>query len=130
MLRAAGIVVVAIDVQRQQRPFSDVLDDKCIAPKIEDAKRGVFAGLISSVNCRKRTPFRLDDKGPQQLVSRSLPFQSNFDIRPGEEAQLLQDNDTVEVCCVLAVIIAAWDGFFMFESPADRGDETRPDLYV
>ena len=98
--------------------------------KIEDAKRGVFAGLISSVNCRKRTPFRLDDKGPEQLVSRSLPFQSNFDIRPSEEAQLLQDNDTVEICCVLAVIIAAWDGFFMFESPADRGDETRPDLYV
>jgi hypothetical protein len=63
-------------------------------------------------------------------MSRDMPFQSNFGIRPSEEAQLLQDNDTVEICYVLAIIIAAWDGFFLFESPADRGDKDRPDLYV
>ena len=130
VLRSAGSIVVALDFKRTQRPFGNVLDAKCIEPKIADAKRGVFAGLVSSVNCRKRTPFRLDDDGPPQLVSRDLPFQSNFHLRANEEAELLQDNDSVEICCVLAVIIAAWDGFFMFESPADRGDETRPDLYV
>ena len=130
VLRSAGNVVVALDFKRDQRPFGNVLDAKCIAPKMDDAKRGVFAGLISSVNCRKRTPYRLSEEGPPQLVSRALPFQSNFGMRPSEEAELYQDNDSVEVCCVLAIIIAAWDGFFMFESPSDRGDEERVDLYV
>ena len=59
-----------------------------------------------------------------------MPFQSNFNLRSREEAELLQDNDSLEICCVLAVIIAAWDGFFIFESPTDRGDESRPDVYV
>ena len=88
-------------------------------------RRGVFAGLVSSVNCRKRTPYRLDDDGPPQLVSRALAVPVELPLRPSEEAELYQDNDSVEICCVLAVIIAAWDGFFMFESPADRGDEER-----
>eukprot|EP00966_Prymnesium_polylepis_P255225 5896705-Prymnesium_polylepis.1 len=128
-LRAHDVIVVAIDIKRDG-VLGDILHRKSVQPKFDGAVRGDFVGMVAAPECGRRTVHRLTPGGAAQVTSRSinvyaLPGASDRDL-----VRLLGDNACVEVCCAFAVVIAgAHRGFCIFETHADRGDVSRPELY-